>query len=92
MLAAKVCLSPGYLSHVFKQETGVNLNRFIRECRMEKAKELLETTNLKIVQIARQVGFSNNSYFCKSFREYFGDTPESCRKGWSEDEENTEKS
>ena len=92
MLAAKVCLSPGYLSHVFKQETGVNLNRFIRECRMKKAKELLETTNLKIVQIARQVGFSNNSYFCKSFREYFGDTPESCRKGWPEDEENTEKS
>lgn len=91
VLAEKVCLSAGYLSHIFKQETGVNLNRFIRDCRMKKAKELLETTNLKIVQIARQVGFSNNSYFCRSFREYFGDTPESCRKGSAENEENTEK-
>ncbi len=36
-----VFLSPGYLSAVFKEETGVTLNRFIREVRMDKAKELL---------------------------------------------------
>jgi len=64
-----VFLSPGYLSAVFKEETGVTLNRFIREVRMEKAKELLETTNMKISGIAKEVGFSNNSYFCRSFRE-----------------------
>lgn len=87
LLAEQVCLSPGYLSFVFKQETGVNLNRFIREYRMEKAKELLETTNMKIVQIAKKVGFPNNSYFGRSFREYFGNTPESYRKGTATDEE-----
>ena len=87
LLADQVCLSPGYLSFVFKQETGVNLNRFIREYRMEKSKELLKTTNLKVVQIAEKVGFSNNSYFGRSFREYFGSTPESCRKGNIIDEE-----
>lgn len=81
MLAQQVCLSPGYLSYIFKKETGVNLNRFIRDCRMNKAKELLETTNRKVADIAAGVGFSNNSYFCRSFREYFGDTPESFRKG-----------
>lgn len=81
MLAGMVYLSPGYLSSVFKEETGVNLNRFIRDVRMKKAKELLETTNMKIVQVAKEVGFSNNSYFGRSFREYFGCTPESCRKG-----------
>ena len=79
MLAGMVYLSPGYLSSVFKEETGVNLNRFIRDVRMAKAKELLETTSMKITQIAREVGFSNNSYFGRSFREYFGCTPESCR-------------
>lgn len=88
LLAEQACLSPGYLSFVFKQETGVNLNRFIREYRMEKAKELLETTNMKIVQIAKKVGFSNNSYFGRSFREHFGNTPESYRKGTATDEEN----
>ncbi len=87
MLAGRVYLSPGYLSVVFKEETGVNLNRFIREVRMNKAKELLETTNMKISQIARKVGISNNSYFCRSFREYFGNTPESCRKGAVNDSE-----
>lgn len=86
-LARMVYLSPGYLSAVFKEETGVNMNRFIRDVRMNKAKELLETTNMKITQIAKEVGFLNNSYFGRSFREYFGITPESCRKGKGNDEE-----
>lgn len=86
-LAALVYLSPGYLSSIFKEETGMTLNRFIREVRMNKAKELLETTNMKIAGIAKEVGFSNSSYFCRSFREFFGDTPEACRKGTETDEE-----
>ena len=81
-----VFLSPGYLSTVFKEETGMTLNRFIRVVRMNKAKELLETTNMKITGIAKEIGFSNSSYFCRSFREFFGDTPESCRKGKVTDE------
>ena len=85
-LAALVYLSPGYLSAVFKEETGVTLNRFIREVRMNKAKELLENTNMKITQIAKEVGFSNSSYFCRSFREFFGDSPESCRRGMTDED------
>ena len=83
---ALVYLSPGYLSAVFKEETGVTLNRFIREVRMNKAKELLENTNMKIAQIAKEVGFSNSSYFCRSFREFFGDSPESCRRGMTDED------
>ena len=85
-LAALVYLSPGYLSAIFKGETGVTLNRFVREVRMDKAKELLENTNKKISQIAKEVGFSNSSYFCRSFREFFGTSPESCRKGMTDEE------
>ncbi|MBM6803166.1 helix-turn-helix transcriptional regulator, partial [Mediterraneibacter glycyrrhizinilyticus] len=85
-LAALVYLSPGYLSAIFKEETGVTLNRFVREVRMNKAKELLENTNKKISQIAKEVGFSNSSYFCRSFREFFGASPESCRKGITDEE------
>ena len=51
-LAEKVYLSSGYLSFIFKKETGMNLNRFIRVFRMEKAKELLCTTNLKVAMVS----------------------------------------
>lgn len=85
-LAAVVYLSPGYLSTVFKEETGMTLNRYVREIRMNKAKELLEGTGKKISQISKEVGFSSSTYFCRSFREFFGMSPESCRKGQTADE------
>lgn len=91
MLAEKVYLSSGYLSFIFKKETGMNLNRFIRVVRMEKAKELLCTTNMKVAQVSEEVGFANVSYFCRSFREYYGSSPESYRKGTGEDEEDSAK-
>ena len=87
MLATQVYLSAGYLSAIFKEETGMNLNRFIREVRMNKAKEMLESTSMKITQIAKEVGFFNTSYFCRSFREFFGSTPESCRRGGQDDQD-----
>ncbi len=88
-LAEKVYLSSGYLSFIFKKETGMNLNRFIRVVRMEKAKDLLCSSNMKVAQVSEQVGIPNVSYFCRSFREYYGSSPESYRKGTGEDEENT---
>lgn len=87
MLAEKVYLSSGYLSFIFKKETGMNLNRYIRVFRMEKAKELLCSTNMKVAQVSEQVGFANVSYFCRSFREYYGSSPESYRKGTGENED-----
>lgn len=86
-LAEKVFLSSGYLSFIFKKETGMNLNRFIRVVRMEKAKELLCSSNRKVAQVSEQVGIPNVSYFCRSFREYYGCSPESYRKGTGEDDE-----
>lgn len=87
MLAEKVYLSSGYLSFIFKKETGMNLNRYIRVFRMKKAKELLCSTNMKVAQTSEKVGFANVSYFCRSFREYYGSSPESYRKGTGEDEQ-----
>ena len=80
ILGKGVYLSPGYMSYIFKKETGEGLTHFIREFRLEKAKELLCTTNKKIVQICKETGFTNASYFCKSFREYYGCSPEKFRK------------
>ena len=89
MLAEKVYLSSGYLSFIFKKETGMNLNRFIKVFRMEKAGEFLHDTNMKVAQISEKVGFANVSYFCRSFREYYGCSPESYRKGTGGDEESS---
>ena len=87
-VAQQVYLTPSYLSNIFKKETGMNLNHFIRVFRMEKAKELLCSTNMKVAQVSEKVGFSNVSYFCRSFREYYGSSPESYRRGTGDDEEN----
>ena len=79
MLAERVFLTPSYLSTIFKKETGQNLSKFIKICRMEKAREMLEGTKDKIVSISEKVGYPNVSYFCQSFREYYGMTPQKYR-------------
>lgn len=79
ILADKVYMAPSYLSHIFKKETGQNISKFIKSLRMEKAKQLLEDTHEKIVNISEDVGFPNVSYFCRSFREYYGVSPQKFR-------------
>ena len=61
-LSELVYMAPSYLSSVFKKETGQNLNRFIKSVRMEKAKDLLEQTMMKIVDISTACGYPNVSY------------------------------
>ena len=78
-LAEMVYMAPSYLSCVFKKETGLNLSKFIKAYRMEKAKEMLEDSHKKIVTISNEVGYPNVSYFCQSFREYFGISPQKFR-------------
>ncbi len=79
LLAEKVYMAPAYLSTLFKKETGQKLSKFIKTVRMERAKELLEGTHRKIVDISTAVGYANVSYFCQSFREYFGVSPQRFR-------------
>ena len=79
LLASQVYMAPSYLSHIFKKETGQNLSKFIKALRMEKAKEMLEESHNKIVNISYAVGYPNVSYFCQSFREYYGVSPQKYR-------------
>lgn len=84
-LADAVDLTPSYLSHIFKKETGENLGKFIKKVRMEKARDMLENSYEKIVNISEAVGYQNVSYFCKSFREYYGISPQKFRAGDKEE-------
>lgn len=74
-VADNVYLAPTYLSHLFKKETGQSLIKFLTHYRLEKARELLTNTNIKINDIAEKVGYQNASYFCLMFKSYFGITP-----------------
>ncbi len=80
VLAEKVFLSPSYLSEIFIKETGCGINKYIKNLRMDKAKDLLNDTNMKITEICKTVGYHNLSYFVRSFREHFGSSPEKYRQ------------
>lgn len=74
-IAGIVSVSPGYLSILFKKETGENFVEYITRTRMEKAKELLKTTDMKAYEVAYKVGYSDPHYFSISFKKYTGFNP-----------------
>ncbi|MDC7286568.1 response regulator [Blautia schinkii] len=80
LLAEKLGISAAYLSSLFKMETGENLVKYISRYRMEKAKQLLNTTNMKIGDIAERVGYFNTSYFISLFRTNEGCSPAKFRE------------
>jgi YesN/AraC family two-component response regulator len=68
-------LSPKYLSRLFKQETHQSFTDFRLSLRMEKARELLETTHLHIGEIADKLGYESEESFVKMFKKIQGSTP-----------------
>lgn len=71
-IARAVSLSSNYLSNLFSEVMSQSLTRYINEVRIEKAKALLKTTNLKVYEIGREVGFQNPSYFSTIFKKITG--------------------
>lgn len=80
-LATEINRNPSYISYIFKHETGQNLFDFITQERMKRAKHLLKNTDLKILDIARECGYEDQSYFSQVFKKYTGSTAGSFRKG-----------
>ncbi len=70
---------PVYANATFKKATGLSINQYLIKVRMQKAQELLKTTDIKIFKIAEQVGYWNRSYFTLAFKEYTGMTPKEYR-------------
>jgi len=80
-VAHYTCLSPNYLSQLFKQETGKSFLEYLTQCRMEAAKTLLVQSNLTISEIAFKLGYDMPSYFSEVFKKSEGLTPSQYRKG-----------
>lgn len=79
-LAGYVHLNRSYLSTCFKKEVGENINAFLLNYRLERAKELLMSTNEKVQNICNEVGIPDSAYFSKQFKKYTGETPLEWRK------------
>jgi AraC family transcriptional regulator, arabinose operon regulatory protein len=74
-LARCISLSPSRLHHLFKASTGTSLLQYLKVRRLQKAKELLETTTLNIKETMNVVGFTDASHFVRDFKRKFGTTP-----------------
>ena len=80
-LADHMHMSRSNLLRKIKKQTQGSASQFIRQIRLHKSMELLEQTELSVSEISYQVGFGNNSYFIKCFREHYGYSPGEFRKG-----------
>lgn len=82
---AKVCqhlhISAGYFSNIFKKETKTTFVNYLMGVRMDVARDLLATTDLKAFEIAERVGFADPNYFSFCFRKKFGISPKEYRIG-----------
>lgn len=74
-LGRKYNIHPGYLGKLFNKETNETFTDYINKYRIQKAKEMLKETNLKVHEIARGVGYWETGYFHKQFKKYVGISP-----------------
>lgn len=71
-LADTYKVTPQYISTVFAKETGMTFSNYIRKIRIEEAKKLLLETDMRVYEIAVAVGYPDQKYFSKVFKEYTG--------------------
>lgn len=79
-LAQTLKLSESQLYRKLKSITGKSTALFIRSVRLQKAKELIQTTDKMISEISYELGFNNSTWFSRVFKEEFGFSPSSISK------------
>ena len=80
-------MDQNYISRVFKKKFNKNIKDYITEKKMEKAKWLLENTDLKIYEVSDASGYTDYFYFTRVFRKLTGITPTE----WRENQQDKEK-
>lgn len=74
-VAKHVYLSESYLSRKIKKVLGIGFSEYVTKLKIEKAIEYLNKSNLKIIEIASKLGYSDYRYFSHTFKKYTGYTP-----------------
>lgn len=78
-VAKHVSMNSSYLSRFFKLHTKSNFIDYLSHLRVEKAKELLQDSRIKVYEICNLVGYKNTQYFSKTFKQHTGMTPSEFR-------------
>lgn len=78
-LASLIHISPHYFASLFKKSLAMSPHKYITQCRLSRAKDLLRQQQLPIAAIALEVGFKNQSHFSRVFRQHFKITPKAYR-------------
>ena len=74
-MAEQVSLSPSAFAHLFRDVTGRSPYQFLKEMRLDQARELLVDGNLAVARVSKEVGYASVSHFISEFRGRFGVTP-----------------
>ena len=85
-VAQAINISANYLSALFSQRMGASFVEYLTQKRMNRARQLLQRTNLRSSEIAYQVGYRDPRYFSFVFRKTQGCTPRAFRNGETEEE------
>lgn len=80
-ISKTVFMNHTYLSQQFKKEVGISIPKYLEQVRISKALILLRSSDCSISEVSEQVGFSNQNYFAKVFKEVTGCSPMKYKKG-----------
>lgn len=79
-LAIQSFISKNYFSKLFKEVTGINVSDYIQGLRIDEACSLLRNSDMKVIDVAAQVGFKDLKFFYEVFKKITGKTPGDYRK------------
>ncbi|KAB8134168.1 response regulator [Gracilibacillus oryzae] len=74
-IASQVYMNPTYFCEYFKTQSGETVLDYVTRVRIEKAKEILLTSDCKINEVSVKVGYSDTKYFSKLFKKFYGEVP-----------------
>jgi signal transduction histidine kinase/AraC-like DNA-binding protein len=80
-IARHVAMTPDYLTDCFHQELGITPITYLNRYRIRRAREMLETTDLMVTEVAMACGFSDVSHFTRTFHREVGVSPRAYRRG-----------
>jgi transcriptional regulator GlxA family with amidase domain len=81
-IAQSVELSASRLSYLFKTQVGVSPLQYLKNARLERARQLLETTLLNVKVVASDVGYNDCSHFMREFKKAYDSTPSEYRAAY----------
>lgn len=79
-LALEFNLSSSYLPRLFKQQTGIAMGKWLGECRLQRAAQLLANGYMSVKEIAHSVGYGHTSSFIRAFERRFARAPACYRR------------